>query len=117
MTGHGSAADGSAAEILDIGAQAERTALSWERTGFGLVAVGALMLHDVHQRASPVQIAFGIGIAVVGAVISAVIGPRRYRRIIADVRGHRSPSALPHLRAVAVLLGSIALGAALVLTL
>ena len=40
--------------LLDAGAQAERTALAWQRTGIGAVAVGALLVHGhVNQHVLP----------------------------------------------------------------
>ena len=37
-------------ELFDVGAQAERTALAWQRTGIGAIAVGALMMREHIQQ-------------------------------------------------------------------
>lgn len=72
-------------------AAAERTALAWERTGFGLVGVGALLVHDSREHDGIAQLLLGITVMGLGAVVSIIIAPTRYRRIMTDVRAGRSP--------------------------
>lgn len=99
--------------VLGYAAAAERTALAWERTGFGLLGVGALLVHDSQQRASVAQLAFSITVMAVGAVTSVVVAPIRYRSIIDDVGAGRTPRLrrLTPLIALAVCLAALSSGA------
>lgn len=56
------------------GAQAERTALSWQRTGLAAVAVGALAA----RTTAPVT---GVALVLAGVLAAAVVAPVRYARI------------------------------------
>ena len=107
--------DSGRGQILDVIAAAERTALAWERTGFGLVAVGAVVVHGSKNLTGPAQITLGIAVVAAGAVTSVVIAPVRYRRIVSDVRGHRSTMAGRTLRAVTLVLCAVAFAATLLL--
>lgn len=78
-------------DVLDVVAAAERTALAWERTGFGLVGVGALLVHDARSRAAVSQVALGVAVIVAGATTSVVVAPRRYRCIASEVRAGHTP--------------------------
>ena len=75
--------------LFDVGAQAERTALEWHRTGVGLVASGALAVRWSVIQNFPVWP--GVALAVVGAVASMVLVRRRYRRVLETVRAGRTP--------------------------
>lgn len=79
--------------LFDQGAQAERTALSWRRTGLGLVAVGAILLRSGGD--GPPLLSLGVGAADVatGAVLAAVVAPARYRRTLAAVTAGHTPLA------------------------
>ncbi len=59
---------------VGFGAQAERTALSWQRTGLAAVAVGALAA----RTTAPVA---GLVLVVAGVLAAGVIAPVRYTRI------------------------------------
>lgn len=73
--------------LLDLGAQCERTALSWQRTGFSAVALGALLVHHDPGRQLP-----GLLLLAAGALSAGVIAPVRYRRILRAVQAQRSPA-------------------------
>lgn len=75
----------------DYVAAAERTALAWERTGFGLVGVGALLVHDSREHNGIAQLLLGIAVMGSGTVVSIIVAPGRYRKIMADVRAGRAP--------------------------
>lgn len=78
------------------GAQAERTALSWQRTGLAAVAVGALTARTV----APVA---GLVLLAAGVLAAAVVAPLRYTRIRRATASGVSPAAPLTLRATALL--------------
>jgi uncharacterized membrane protein YidH (DUF202 family) len=76
--------------LLDVGAQAERTILAWQRTGIGAMAVGALLVHGhVDQHLLPPWPGLFLTAAAAFAVL--ILVPRRYRRIVRTVRAGRTP--------------------------
>jgi uncharacterized membrane protein YidH (DUF202 family) len=77
-------------EQMDVGTQAERTALAWQRTGIGAMAVGALLMHGhVHQNLlSPWP---GLVLAVVGGAAILVLVPHRYRRVARAIQAGCTP--------------------------
>ena len=77
-------------ELFDIGAQAERTALSWQRTGIGVIAIGALLLRWCVTESYPLWP--GIALAASGSGISLFIVRHRYRRVLAPLRRARRRS-------------------------
>ena len=78
-------------EPADAGTQvAERTALAWQRTGIGTMAVGALLTHAyVHEHLLPPWP--GLLLAVAGGVAILVLVPQRYRRITRAVQAGHTP--------------------------
>lgn len=61
------------------GLQAERTALAWSRTSFGVLGNGALLLlRELHHYSGPLRLA-PAALAVVVALITYFIGRRRQR--------------------------------------
>ena len=77
-------------DLLDIGAQAERTALAWQRTGIGAITVGALMMreHLIRQVLPPWPGLLLVAVAAFGVV---VLVPQRYRRVLGNVRAGHTP--------------------------
>lgn len=76
--------------LLDVGAQAERTALAWQRTGIGAMAVGALLMRGhVHQHLLPLWP--GLLLALVAGFAVLVLVPQRYRRVLHAVESERTP--------------------------
>lgn len=65
--------------------QPERTALAWQRTGFGVLAVGGLLAHAAltSHRVSLVVLA-GL-VAVLALLVLGVVAPLRYREVRATV--------------------------------
>lgn len=90
---------------MDGGAPVERTALSWERTGFGVLGVGGLLTHAGRSHAGVLLVA-GLVVLVLGALVSTAYAPLRYRhaeRAIARGTSPRpSPTALRALTAVII---------------
>lgn len=76
-------------ELLDVGAQAERTALAWQRTGLGAMAVGALLIHA--NRGLPPHPWPGLLLMAAAGLAVLVLVPRRYRRILRTVRVGHTP--------------------------
>lgn len=77
-------------ELLDVGAQAERTALAWQRTGIGAIAVGALMMREhLHQHLLPPWP--GLLLTVVAGITVVVLVPQRYGRVVRDARAGHTP--------------------------
>jgi uncharacterized membrane protein YidH (DUF202 family) len=65
----------------DDGLQAERTALAWTRTSFGVVANGALlMLRAFHGYNGSIRL-IAVGLAVTIALSTHLIGIRRQRML------------------------------------
>lgn len=72
--------------------QPERTALAWQRTGLGVLAVAGLIAHGAVREDRPsALVAAGI-VAVLGLGVLGGLGPLRYRRLVAG-----SPTAVPAL--------------------
>jgi uncharacterized membrane protein YidH (DUF202 family) len=76
--------------LRHAGTQAERTALGWQRTGIGTMAVGALLVRwHVSQHVLPLWPgALIIAIAGLGVL---VLVPQRYRRVLRTVRAGHTP--------------------------
>ncbi len=77
-------------QLMDAGAQAERTSLAWQRTGFGAMAIGALLVRGyLNQHWLPpwpgLLLMAGAGLAVL------ILVPQRYRRVVALVRAGKNP--------------------------
>lgn len=64
-----------AAEVAAL----ERTDLAWERTGIGVAAIGALLLHTGADPTA-VRAATGGVLLAVAALMTLVVAPARYRR-------------------------------------
>lgn len=78
--------------LLDPGAQAERTALAWQRTGLALLGVGAVLLR-AGGVTRPLSVVVGLLDVATGAVLGAVVAPARYRRTLLRVGQTQSPLA------------------------
>lgn len=95
--------------IPDEGAQAERTALSWQRTGLAALAVGALLIHTDPGRA-PLSPWPAVVLIAVGALCAAVLAPVRYRRVLRAVSAGRTPAASSTIPAVSAVLVVVTIG-------
>lgn len=95
--------------LLDAGAQAERTALAWQRTGIGAVAVGALLVHGhVNQHVLPLWP--GLLLATVAGLAVLILVPRRYSRILRAVRAGHTPLSSRMVAGLTILLVLVILG-------
>lgn len=110
MTRISSSADDHDDELVHRVAALERTALGWERTGIGLAAVGALLLHLREESAGMLV----LGGVLIAAAVLVVVGaaPARYRAARADVRLGDSVVRPHALLALALVVGLVGLGLA-----
>ena len=91
--------------LVDVGAQAERTALAWQRTGFSAILVGALLIrHHVNQGAPPWP---GLLLAVAAGLAVVVWVPMRYRRVLTALHHRHSPVSRVMVPATAALLAVV----------
>lgn len=96
-------------ELLDVGAQAERTMLAWQRTGIGAMAVGVLLMrgHVAQHQLPPWP---GLLLAVVAGFAVLVLVPQRYRRVLQMVRAGETPLSRGMVPGAALLLVLVTLG-------
>ncbi len=102
--------------VWDRGAQAERTALAWQRTGLSAAAVGLLLVH-AHPAGHAMAPWPGLLLLVVGGAVVAVVAPIRYRRIERWVRCGAGPSSAGTVPGTALLVLTSIVGVAAVLVL
>ena len=96
-------------ELLDVGAQAERTALAWQRTGIGAIAVGVLLMRgSVHQHLLSPWPGLLLTVAATLAVLFCV--PRRYRRVLHTVQTQRTPLSRWMVPGTALVLAIVTIG-------
>jgi putative membrane protein len=95
--------------------QPERTALAWQRTGLGVLAVGGLVAHGALQGTSPLLLVLAGGTALLGLAVLGGLAPVRYRRLRQlPTHGAAVPGLLAAATGVVVLTGAAALVAVLV---
>ena len=94
---------------MDVGAQAEHTALAWQRTAIGAMAVGALLVrwyvkqHLLLPWPGPL-LAGAAGLAVL------VLVPQRYRGVLRTVRAGHTPLSRGMVPGATLLLVLVILG-------
>ena len=94
---------------MDVGAQAERTALAWQRTGIGAMAVGALLVSwHVSQHVLPLWP--GLMLIVIAGLGVLVLVPQRYRQVLRTVRAGNTPLPRGMVPAATLLLVLVSLG-------
>ena len=81
-------ADDNDNELVHQVAALERTALSWERTGIGVAAAGALLLH-LRDESTGLLVLGGVLILTAIAIV-LVLAPLRYRAARDDVLASES---------------------------
>ncbi len=76
--------------LWDQGAQAERTALAWQRTGLSAAVVGALLtqLAPGGHELSPWP---GLLVMAFGAAAAVLVAPLRYSTVLRAARSGRNP--------------------------
>ena len=88
--------------------QPERTALSWQRTGLGLMAVAVLLAHGALRSGEPALFVASGTAALLALAVLGGLAPVRYRQVRRTVRDGGGAAA-PVL--VAAVTGAVALGA------
>jgi putative membrane protein len=73
--------------------QPERTALAWQRTGLGVLAVAALLVLGAMRKESPVLLGVACVVALLGLGTLAGLGTARYRRLRRSLHTGASVSA------------------------
>ena len=75
--------------LLDAQGVAERTALAWQRTVIGVLAVGALVVRwSITERFPPWP---GVVLTAVAALAALILVRQRYRRVRDTVGAGRTP--------------------------
>jgi len=90
--------------------QPERTALSWQRTGLGVLAVSGLVGHAAVEHRSPLLLVLAGFVALLGLGVLGGLAPLRYRRLRRATPG-AAPAAVATATAV-VCAAACAAGAA-----
>jgi putative membrane protein len=97
--------------------QPERTALAWQRTGLGVMAVAGLLGHGAVQTERPVMLGVAGGTALLGLAVLGGLAPVRYRQVRRRLSTDE-PMAAPGLlitATIVVLLASVAAVVAVVM--
>jgi uncharacterized membrane protein YidH (DUF202 family) len=95
-------------QLMDVGAQAERTALAWQRTGIGMMAVGALLLRwDANER---LPVWPGLLLTAAAGVAVLFLVSHRYRRVLRTVRAGHTPVSRAMVPATALLMVLVIVG-------
>ena len=91
--------------------QPERTALAWQRTGLGVLAVAGLLGHRAVEDERPLLLVVAGAAALLGLVVLGAFSPVRYRAARRGV-GAGTPVAAPRLvaggTAIVLLVGAAA---------
>jgi putative membrane protein len=61
--------------------QPERTALAWQRTGLGVLAVAGLLGHRAVEQERPALLVLAGAGALLGLVVLGALAPLRYRHV------------------------------------
>ncbi|WP_300007512.1 DUF202 domain-containing protein [Pseudonocardia sp.] len=99
--------------VHDRGAQSERTALAWQRTGLSAAAVGLLAVH-AHPAGHPVPPWPGLLLLATGGMLAAVVAPIRYLHVERATRAGNGPLSSAAVPGVALLVLTTVVGIAAV---
>jgi putative membrane protein len=91
--------------------QPERTALAWQRTGLGVLAVGGLLAHGALTAHRVALVGLACAVALFGLAILGVLAPLRYRQVRRTVHaGGAVPARRPAAAVSAIVLFTAASG-------
>jgi putative membrane protein len=91
--------------------QPERTALAWQRTGLGVLAVAGLLGHRAVEEERPVLLVLAGAAALLGLLVLGVLAPVRYRdvrRRVTSGTGMAAPRLVACGTATVLLVGAAA---------
>jgi putative membrane protein len=91
--------------------QPERTALAWQRTGLGVLAVAGLLAHRAVEEERPALLVLAGTAALLGLVVLGALAPVRYRgvrRRVAEGTGAAAPRLVAGVTAAVLLVGAAA---------
>jgi putative membrane protein len=91
--------------------QSERTALAWQRTGLGVLAVAGLLAHHAVHGERPVLLVLAGAAALLGLAVLGAMAPVRYRdvrRAVEADAGASAPRLVAGVTAIVVLVGVVA---------
>ncbi len=93
--------------VLDVGLQAERTAMAWQRTALGVGGFGALLLHMAQRNV--IAMVPGL-LGLLAALAMLVLAEHRYVTSMRKIDLGKSPIAAPmlHLLVTAVVVLGLA---------
>jgi putative membrane protein len=92
--------------------QPERTALSWQRSGLGVVAVAVLIAHRALLTGRPALLILAGGTVLLGLIVLGALAPLRYRRVRRRAAANRTVTDPLPARAVSAVAVLTALAAA-----
>jgi putative membrane protein len=69
------------AAVSEVETQPERTALAWQRTGLGVLAVAGLLGHRAVEHRSVAVLVLAGAVALLGLAVLGALAPVRYRRL------------------------------------
>jgi putative membrane protein len=70
-----------AAQPRSVETQPERTALAWQRTGLGVLAIGGLIAHGAVEHEDRVLLVVAGAAALLGLGVLGGLAPVRYRQV------------------------------------
>jgi putative membrane protein len=90
--------------------QPERTALAWQRTGLGVLAVAGLLGHRAVEDERPLLLVIAGVAALLGLVVLGALAPVRYRDVRQGLaeRGVAAPLLVAGVTAIVLLVGAAA---------
>ena len=102
-------------ELFSTVAAAERTALAWERSGFSIAAIGALLFHAGEKADSRFEILAGGLTLLLALAVVGVLAPLRYRYVVRALQRGDTPVVVAPLVGLVAMIGLFCAVAALII--
>ncbi len=107
MTSRWYAGDADDDELFSTVAAAERTALAWERSGFSVAAIGALLFHAGEKADSRFEILAGGLTLLLALAVIGVLAPLRYRSVVRALQRGDTPVVVAPLVGLVAMIGML----------